>query len=128
VIIAGNTKLDADSVIIARLALADLFTLWQSYTAVLIASVFTYPTILATQNIAPPPQLQPALLRYTDDAFVYLQIGYIGQLSKRILVGDRCLQKTYHFHRICGNHQQFIISCTECCTVVLILSFFGGGG
>ena len=125
-IIAGNTILDTYSVIIAWLALADLFTVWQSYTAVLIASLFTLPTILATQNIA--LQLQPALLRYTDDAFVYLQIGYIGQLSKRILVGDRCLPKTYHFHRVCGNNQQFIISCTECCTVVLILFFLWGVG
>ena len=73
---AGNAILDACSVIIAWLALVDLFTVWQSYTAVLIASVFTQRTRLAKQNIA--LQLQPALLRYSDDAFVYLQIGYIG--------------------------------------------------
>jgi hypothetical protein len=75
VIIAGNAILDADSVIIAWLALADLFTVWQSYTAVLIASVFTQRTRLAKQNIA--LQLQSALLRCSDD-FVYLQIGYTG--------------------------------------------------
>ena len=52
VIIAGNAVLDADSVIIAWLALADLFTVCQSYTAVLIASVFTQRKRLAKQNIA----------------------------------------------------------------------------
>ena len=60
-IIACNAVLDTDSVIIAWLVLADLFTVWQSYTAVLITYVFAQRTRLAKQNIA--LQLQPALLR-----------------------------------------------------------------
>ena len=69
VIIAGSAILDADLLIIAWLALANLFTVWQSYTAVLIASVFTQRARLTKQNIA--LQLQPPLLRYYDSV-VYL--------------------------------------------------------
>ena len=69
VIIAGSAILDADLLIIAWLALANLFTVWQSYTAVLIASVFTQRARLTKQNIA--LKLQPPLLRYYD-CVVYL--------------------------------------------------------